>query len=82
MTTHPHHTFTPSLWRRIFCSLFLVAAAVALIAAVGSLCAAAEAESARRWHLATRCLAYAKNRAVGDGTHSQRSAGRIFRCAC
>jgi serine protease AprX len=37
MTTHPHHIFTPAPWRRIFCSLFLVAAAVALIAAVASL---------------------------------------------
>jgi serine protease AprX len=34
MMTHPNHTFTP--WRRIFCSLFLVAAAVVLIAAFAS----------------------------------------------
>jgi serine protease AprX len=31
-----HGTLTPSPWRRIFCSLFLVAAAVALVAAVAS----------------------------------------------
>jgi serine protease AprX len=34
--TDSHPTFTASPWRRIFCSLFLVAAAVALIAAVAS----------------------------------------------
>src|SRR6266498_2252575 len=34
MMTNPNHTFTP--WRRIFCSLFLVAAVVALVAAVAS----------------------------------------------
>src|SRR5437016_1634213 len=34
MKTNPNHTFTP--WRRIFCSLFLVAAVVALVAAVAS----------------------------------------------
>jgi serine protease AprX len=32
MMTNPNHTFTP--WRRIFCSLFLVAAAVAAIGAI------------------------------------------------
>ena len=31
-----HRTFAPSSWRRTFCSLFLVAAAVALVAAVAS----------------------------------------------
>src|SRR5437899_8834392 len=31
-----HRTFAPSSWRRVFCSLFLVAAAVALVAAVAS----------------------------------------------
>ena len=31
-----HRTSVPSPWRRIFCSLFLVAAAVALVAAVAS----------------------------------------------
>jgi len=31
-----HRTSAPSSWRRIFCSLFLVAAAVALVAAVAS----------------------------------------------
>jgi serine protease AprX len=31
--TDPHRTFTASPWRRIFCSLFLIAAAVALVAA-------------------------------------------------
>jgi serine protease AprX len=36
MITNSHGTLTPSPWRRIFCSLFLVAAAVALIAAVAS----------------------------------------------
>jgi serine protease AprX len=36
MTTHPHHTFTPSLWRRISCSLFLVAAVLATVGAVAS----------------------------------------------
>src|SRR4029077_20599657 len=36
MTTHSHHTYTPSPWRRISCSLFLVAAIVAAIGAVVS----------------------------------------------
>jgi hypothetical protein len=36
MTTHPHHTFSPSPWRRIFCSLFLVAAVIAAAGAVAS----------------------------------------------
>ena len=38
MTTNPNpiSTFTPSRWRRIFCSLFLVAAAAAAIGAVAS----------------------------------------------
>ena len=36
MTTHPQHTFTPSPWRRIFCSLFLVTAAVALFVSAAS----------------------------------------------
>src|SRR6266850_1025653 len=31
-----HRASVPSSWRRIFCSLFLVAAAVALVAAVAS----------------------------------------------
>jgi subtilisin family serine protease len=31
-----HRTFAPSSWRRIFCSLFLIAAVVALVAAVAS----------------------------------------------
>jgi serine protease AprX len=31
-----HRTFAPSSWRRVFCSLFFVAAAVALVAAVAS----------------------------------------------
>jgi serine protease AprX len=34
MSTNPNSTFTPSPWRRIFCSLFLVAAAVAAIGAI------------------------------------------------
>jgi subtilisin family serine protease len=36
MIKNAHRTFTASPWRRIFCSLFLVAAAVALVAAVAS----------------------------------------------
>jgi serine protease AprX len=36
MSTNPNNAFTPSPWRRIFCSLFLVAAVGALIAAVAS----------------------------------------------
>ena len=36
MATHPHHIFTPSPWRRNFCSLSLVAAAVAAAGAVAS----------------------------------------------
>jgi Right handed beta helix region len=36
MTTHQHHTVTPSPWRRMFCSLFLVAAVVAAVGAVAS----------------------------------------------
>jgi serine protease AprX len=36
MIKNAHRTFTGSPWRRIFCSLFLVAAVVALVAAVGS----------------------------------------------
>src|SRR5207237_5143771 len=32
--SNPTSTFTPSRWRRIFCSLFLVAAAVAAIGAI------------------------------------------------
>ena len=36
MTTHPHHTFRPPPWRRISCSLFLVAPAIVAAAAVAS----------------------------------------------
>jgi serine protease AprX len=36
MIKNAHRTFTRSSWRRIFCSLFLVAAVVALVAAVAS----------------------------------------------
>ena len=36
MIKNAHRTFTRSPWRRIFCSLFLVAALVALVAAVAS----------------------------------------------
>jgi subtilisin family serine protease len=36
MIKNVHRTFTGSPWRRIFCSLFLVAAVVALLAAVAS----------------------------------------------
>ena len=36
MIKNAHRTFTRSPWRRIFCSLFLVAAVVALVAAVAS----------------------------------------------
>ena len=36
MIKNAHRTFTASSWRRIFCSLFLAAAAVALVAAVAS----------------------------------------------
>jgi subtilisin family serine protease len=36
MIKNAHRTFTRSPWRRIFCSFFLVAAVVALVAAVGS----------------------------------------------
>ena len=36
MTMHPHHTFMPSPWRRISCSLFLIAAVLATVAAVAS----------------------------------------------
>jgi serine protease AprX len=34
--SNSHRTFTASPWRRIFCSLFLVAAAVALVGAIAS----------------------------------------------
>src|SRR5260370_19166852 len=33
---NPASTFTPSRWRRVFCSLFLIAAAVAAIGAFAS----------------------------------------------
>src|SRR6266403_3912907 len=36
MIKNAHRTFTGSPWRRIFCSLFLVAALVALVAALAS----------------------------------------------
>jgi len=36
MIKNAHRTFTGSPWRRIFCSLFLVAALVALVVAVAS----------------------------------------------
>jgi serine protease AprX len=36
MTTHRHQTFTPSPWRRIFCSLSLVAAVIAAAGAIAS----------------------------------------------
>src|SRR5206468_608547 len=38
MTTNPRQTsmFAPSMWRRIFCSLFLIAAVLAAVAAIGS----------------------------------------------
>src|SRR5882762_6450171 len=35
--SNPASTFTPSRWRRIFCSLFLVAAALATIGAIGAI---------------------------------------------
>src|SRR5207253_7773174 len=38
MTTNPRQTsmFAPSMWRRIFCSLFLIAAILAAVGAIGS----------------------------------------------
>src|SRR5262245_10419172 len=36
INSNSHRTFTSSLWRRIFCSLFLAAATVALIGAIAS----------------------------------------------
>src|SRR5437867_2267709 len=36
MTTHPNRTFTPSRLRRILCSLFFAAAAVAVLGAIAS----------------------------------------------
>ena len=36
MIKNAHRTFTASPWRRIFCSLFVVAAIAALVAAVSS----------------------------------------------
>ncbi|PYL68013.1 MAG: hypothetical protein DMF20_01935, partial [Verrucomicrobia bacterium] len=36
MISNSHRTFTASPWRRIFCSLFLAATVVALIAAIAS----------------------------------------------
>src|SRR5438094_10606761 len=38
MTTNPRQTsmFAPSMWRRIFCSLFLIAALLAAVGAIGS----------------------------------------------
>src|SRR5881409_4222859 len=38
MTTNPKQTSTsaPSIWRRIFCSLFLIAALLAAVGAIGS----------------------------------------------
>jgi serine protease AprX len=36
MITNSHRTFTPSPWRHTFCSLFLVAAALALVGAITS----------------------------------------------
>jgi serine protease AprX len=36
MIKNPHRTSAPSSWRRIFCSLFLVAAAIAAIGAIAS----------------------------------------------
>src|SRR5207247_3248145 len=38
MTTNPRQTSTsaPSMWRRIFCSLFLIAALLAAVGAIGS----------------------------------------------
>ena len=35
-TRIPNRTFTPSRWRRMFCSLFFAAAAIAVFAAIGS----------------------------------------------
>ena len=45
MTTNPNSTstFTPSPWRRIFCSLFFVAAAIAAVGAIASSRLTAEA---------------------------------------
>ena len=77
MATHPHHIFTPSPWRRNFCSLSLVAAAVAAAGAVASSLVAKQQGAA----VSKSAVCYAKDRAVGDGTHCQRTAGRIFRCA-
>ena len=36
MIKNAHRTFTASPWRRVFCSLFLVAAAIAALGAIGS----------------------------------------------
>jgi serine protease AprX len=36
MTTHPDRTFTPPRLRRMFCSFFFLAAAIAALAAIGS----------------------------------------------
>src|SRR4029077_13482406 len=36
MITNPHHASSPSPWRRIFCSFFLVAAVLAVVVAVSS----------------------------------------------
>ena len=36
MITNPNRTFRPLSWRRLFCSLFFVAAAIAVLGAIGS----------------------------------------------
>ena len=54
MTTHPDHTFAPSRWRRIFCSLFLIAAAATLVGATASSRAGGQSQRAVGGVLASR----------------------------
>ena len=62
--------------RRVFSSLLLLAALVAVIGAIASSRQAGGSCARRR----DRPVSIKQDRAVGDGTHWQWSAGGIFRC--
>src|SRR5580704_13741831 len=64
MITNSHRTITPSPWRRIFCLLFLVAAAVALVAAVASSRAVGQRVPDNAFHQADKALQLAPSQKI------------------
>jgi hypothetical protein len=77
MTTSPHHTFTPSPWRRHFVHCPLLQLLAALIAAVASL-RAADRVSAQ---VASNAFLRLSKIAPWVMEHTSWSASRIFRRA-